>query len=554
MNPPIHPSAPLERLRRSAAARIPDLTGPEMRRIVLLALAVWGAFAAMSLMYAWEGLSDRPAWVWRPLAADASGALYSIIVAFFLRTTAPLPPAGRLGIAALACLVASFFYAVTALILIAPFEPYPENMSTAMQVVQLTARHYWIFLAFAGFHLLLDGGAGASWAGLSPHADAERRAIQQEEAIRQKLAAGLDSYEGLDARWFWTFQAVFWTLMLVFSTGNMINTGGSVSDTWRIGFAELVGLGSSAAAHYLALRPTRSWTLYSRAALALAIAIVLAGIYVFAIWLSWWILYPAPEDRSDASVFQILLYMTPRLMFLNFPVFVGWSGFYLALDAARRMRRQERQLFNSMLLAQEAQLKMLRFQLNPHFLFNTLNAISTLVLDRRNDEAEAMLMRLGRFLRFTLDASPDDRVRLEDELAAQKLYLAIEETRFPERLQPEFDISPATLDALVPTLILQPLTENAVKYAVSRTLQPVHLVIRARRVNDRLEIEVCDDGPGVPAGDSGGGAGVGLRNIEARLGVLYGEDASIEAGTQAQGGFRVRLVMPFEPAEAGGEE
>jgi len=551
MNAPVS-----DRARRMSLAGLfaaaPGLTAPELRRIVLLAGAIWGAFALMSLMYAWEGLSDRPQWIWRPLAADASGGLYSVIVGILLRRTTPLPPAGRLGVAVLLCLVASFAYAVTALTLIAPFEPYPDDMTLAAQLVRLTARHYWIFLAFAGFHLLLDAGAGARWAGLTPHVETEREEQRVEAGLRRRLAISEDAYQGLNARWFWTFQAVFWTLMLVFSTGNLVNTGGSVSDVWRIGFAEITGLVASAAAHYGALRPTRSWTLYSRAALALAVAVVLASIYVVSIWASWWVMFPSPEETPDSGVFAVLLYSAPRLMFLNFPVFVGWSGFYLALDTARRMRQQERQLFKSMLLAQEAQLKMLRFQLNPHFLFNTLNAISTLVLDRRNDEAEAMLMRLGRFLRFTLDASPGDRVRLEDELAAQRLYLAIEETRFPERLVTDFRIDPEVADALVPTLILQPLTENAVKYAVARTHRPVRLEMRARRAGGRLELEVCDDGPGAgePNAESGG---VGLSNIEARLGVLYGEDASLKAGPRPEGGFRVKIVMPFEVAETQGK-
>jgi LytS/YehU family sensor histidine kinase len=163
-----------------------------------------------------------------------------------------------------------------------------------------------------------------------------------------------------------------------------------------------------------------------------------------------------------------------------------------------------------------------------------------------------MLMRLARCRRFTLDASPGDRVRLEDELAAQRLYLAIEETRFPERLVTDFRIDPEVADALVPTLILQPLTENAVKYAVARTHRPVRLEMRARRAGGRLELEVCDDGPGAgePNAESGG---VGLSNIEARLGVLYGEDASLKAGPRPEGGFRVKIVMPFEVAETQGE-
>ena len=227
-------------------------------------------------------------------------------------------------------------------------------------------------------------------------------------------------------------------------------------------------------------------------------------------------------------------------------IFAAWLGFYLAIAHATELRDRERRLAESEALASRAQFQMLRYQLNPHFLFNTLNSLSTLILDRRNAEAESMVMKLAGFLRYTLDKEGLQPVLLKDELEAQRLYLAIEEVRFGDRLSAEIRSEPGVADALVPSLILQPVVENAIKHALARQAGALRLEIDARREGDQLVVGVCDDGPG--STPRAGGPGVGLANVRRRLANLYGEQAAVRAGDREGGGYAVELRLPFERA------
>ena len=190
---------------------------------------------------------------------------------------------------------------------------------------------------------------------------------------------------------------------------------------------------------------------------------------------------------------------------------------------------------------------MLRYQLNPHFLFNTLNAISTLVLDRDNDTANLAVTRLSAFLRYTLDQDPMKRVTLRQELEAIDLYLGIESLRFGPRLRLTRIVEPEALGALVPSLLLQPLVENALKYAIAPSETGGTLEIAGRIEGGRLVLEVADDGPGIVAPPVDGvRRGVGMANIQDRLTVLYGSAARFTHGTEAPG-LRVRIEIPAEP-------
>lgn len=198
-------------------------------------------------------------------------------------------------------------------------------------------------------------------------------------------------------------------------------------------------------------------------------------------------------------------------------------------------------------LAYDAQLKALHYQINPHFLFNTLNAISTLVLESRQAQAEGMLMHLSAFLRYSLERNPTDTVSLAEELDAQRQYLAIEQTRFGDRLVVSFDVDPATAEAKVPSLILQPILENAIKHALSPQTQGLHVRLCARREDKTLRICVEDDGPGLSGPPSR--RGLGLANTRERLGLLYGERAGLGIANKAAGtGCIVDLHLPFEVA------
>lgn len=161
-------------------------------------------------------------------------------------------------------------------------------------------------------------------------------------------------------------------------------------------------------------------------------------------------------------------------------VMLAWSALYFAIKYYRIFQEVRESALKSAAMAHEAQLKMLRYQLNPHFLFNTLNAISTLVLEQQTELANRMVTRLSSFLRYSLDSDPMQRVTLRQELVALQLYLDIEKVRFEERLRLQVDVSDEAQEAMIPSLLLQPLVENAIKYGIARAEAGGHLRIAAR--------------------------------------------------------------------------
>jgi two-component system, LytTR family, sensor kinase len=227
-----------------------------------------------------------------------------------------------------------------------------------------------------------------------------------------------------------------------------------------------------------------------------------------------------------------------------------WTGIYFGIKYYESLQQQREATLRAATLAQEAQLKMLRYQLNPHFLFNTLNAISTLILDNENRTANQTVVRLSEFLRYTLDQDPMKKVTLRQEIEAMNLYLTTERLRFGERLQLEFAIEEHALEALVPSLLLQPLIENAVKFAVSPAERGGTIRIEGRIRGSMLELAVADDGPGLNASATpGAGRGVGLRNSRERLAVLY-EERHRFATFDNKPGLRIEIGLPLETAPA----
>jgi two-component system LytT family sensor kinase len=256
------------------------------------------------------------------------------------------------------------------------------------------------------------------------------------------------------------------------------------------------------------------------------------------------------EKLGDmAELYQKVSYMETFVS--AWVVMLAWSVLYFAIKYYQLFQEVQKSALKSAAMAHEAQLKMLRYQLNPHFLFNTLNAISTLVLERETESANHMVTRLSSFLRHSLDNDPMQKVTLEQELTALKLYLDIEKVRFEERLTLELDIGGEAAHALIPSLLLQPLVENAIKYGIARSEDGGHLRIAARVFAGDLLIELSDDGPGVELvdGQIPDANGVGLRNTRERLAELYGSRHSFTLSPTDPHGLTINIRIPFERGE-----
>lgn len=191
-----------------------------------------------------------------------------------------------------------------------------------------------------------------------------------------------------------------------------------------------------------------------------------------------------------------------------------------------------------------ARLAALQAQLNPHFLFNSLNTIAVLVRDGNAATATRVIEQLSDVLRTTLSRSRDSEVSLDEELELVRQYLAVEQARFSDRMRPEFDIDPSLLSAAVPSLALQHLVENAVRHGIARRSDAGHIAVTARRDGDMLELSVRDDGPGFVPGASDV-RGHGLENTRERLATLYGANASLAVTSNPEGGAIARMRIPY---------
>lgn len=262
-----------------------------------------------------------------------------------------------------------------------------------------------------------------------------------------------------------------------------------------------------------------------------------------------WVPYRLLTDPARTAL-DVLTAIQIRSIFLDVVFYAGLVAIFHALDYQRRLR--DRELRQAQLETQlvQAQVEALRMQLNPHFLFNTLHAISSL-MDEDVRKARRMLVDLSALLRLSLDSVGEQEVPLEQELAFLDRYLQIEQVRFGDRLSFELDVEEEALPALVPNLLLQPLVENALKHAVAPFAGPGRVALRARRDGDTLLLSVEDDGPGLP-GLSGDGApplppkkGIGLRNTRERLERLYGREHVFTLEDIPSGGLAVRIRIPF---------
>ena len=231
--------------------------------------------------------------------------------------------------------------------------------------------------------------------------------------------------------------------------------------------------------------------------------------------------------------------------------FVAWSAFYIAMLAQSEAHGAQRRAADAEAAAQAAQVRALRYQVNPHFLFNTLNSLSSLVMTGRSDRAEAMLLALSTFFRTSLSLDPGANVTLAEEIDLQRLYLDIEKARFPDRLHVEIDVPPELEQARLPALLLQPIVENAIKYGVSKSRKAVVVRIEARHADQqRMVIEVSNrlknGGREELAAATHEGTGLGLANVCQRLDARFGSRATCRFGPMTGGGYKVAITMPVE--------
>jgi len=253
------------------------------------------------------------------------------------------------------------------------------------------------------------------------------------------------------------------------------------------------------------------------------------------------------DDMGDGGNFwPSFLVRLPSAFVSDLLVYGAVLGVFYAIDYYHKYR--EREFLASRLEAQlaQAQLDSLRMQLHPHFLFNTLNSIVGLVRDNKNTAAVNMLVGLSDLLRHTLEYSSRHEVELREEINFIKLYLSIQEMRFSDRLRIELDIDPSTTKALVPNLILQPLTENALRHGIGRTADSGLVGIKSAAQDGHLRLTVYDEGAGLPEDwQLKGSAGIGLANTIARLQQLYDDDHEFDIRNRDGGGVEVVIVMPL---------
>jgi two-component system, LytTR family, sensor kinase len=237
----------------------------------------------------------------------------------------------------------------------------------------------------------------------------------------------------------------------------------------------------------------------------------------------------------------------PNTLQFAFMLFM-WCNLYFSIKQWQQSVHERERVLHAETEVREVRLRALRYQLNPHFLFNSLNAVSTLVLDGNASGATRMLAQISDLLRTSLDDNVTSEIALSQELAFTEQYIAIEQTRLGDRLQVEFAIHPETLDALVPSMLLQPLVENAVRHGVAPLVQGGRVAIESDFHDNWLRMVISNSGRREPERQTNAGSGIGQSNTAARLETLYGSNHKFWMEWPEAGGCRVTVELPFRPA------
>ena len=339
---------------------------------------------------------------------------------------------------------------------------------------------------------------------------------------------------------------LFWLLQLGGWSGYAALLIGSLLPTQNIvlvyhGVALLAEFGSSFILHRVCRRTWRAGLRFPRS--ILVVLLWCAGLGYVSTTLGDIALHTAV--RSFEGTFVLL--DLPGTVFTG-GILTSWCALYFGIRYYQAMETERYRAVIAEKSAREAELRALRYQLHPHFLFNTLNAISTLVLAGESDAATSMIARLADFLRATLEGKSSYEVPLSEELFLTQQYLAIEKIRMGDNLQISINLDASISDCLVPHLILLPLVENSIRHGIVPRRGIGHLIIEAGRMNDRVVIKVSDDGLGKtlrPQDTNGNGHRIGLENVERRLKELYGPDGKLNLSWPLEGGCNVLLEMPY---------
>jgi two-component system, LytTR family, sensor kinase len=286
------------------------------------------------------------------------------------------------------------------------------------------------------------------------------------------------------------------------------------------------------------LRPFRVWLAHSTACLTVGLT--------FSAWTAWLEVLSNPYVNSSPTPFRQLWFEKFYNGILSSLVlYAAILTVSYVLDSRAHRAFQETEAARLAEQLSNSQLDALRRQIEPHFLFNTLNSIAGLVREGRNDSAVSMIAGLSDLLRRMLDNSIQQQVPLKEEMEFAQRYLDIQKARFDDRLQRSVDVPYELYPAQVPSLILQPLVENAIKHGISKRAQGGMIRITASRSNGMLTLSVCNDGPSLPAAWETTRPGIGISNVRTRLKTLYGEAFDLSMRNQNSGGVEVSVSLPF---------
>jgi len=378
------------------------------------------------------------------------------------------------------------------------------------------------------------------------------------------MGAALEARQNTYSRLVKDDETLFWILQCLGWTGISLLTYLSLSvpyDQYELSYLahniaqSLVGFLLSTPLRYL-YRSVWSWGGYARVAVVIGSAVMLAVLWA-AIRLFLFMMMTGESGLwSDFGG-----WLFPSLF-----VFFTWAALYhgikyfqflqreqeVAVRAESAQRQEALKRMKAEAETKAAQLQLLRYQLNPHFLFNTLNSVSSLIAAERGIDANGMLLKLSTFLRFALERDDMTLTSLREDLMSVELYLDIEKVRFSDRLVVELDVTADAYRCSVPSLLLQPIIENAIKYAIAQSEEGGIIRVSARVEDQVLILTVDDSGPddpqktvsAPPESEDASGTGIGLQNIRERLSTLYGAMFSVEKGSSPLGGFRVRISIP----------